>query len=77
MIKRFLKQWANRRSFRQAVKQADGLRAKTFKKYFVIKLEGEFRVFSKQRLKLLHKTRFFNKGISMAKLESCAVYTTK
>lgn len=77
MLKKLLIRWANRRSYRLAVKEADKKRAMTFKKYFVIFLAAEFQVVSKQRLKDLQKKKFFKPGISFRKLEKMAVYTTK
>lgn len=77
LLTKFLQKWANRRSFKEAVKQADLKRSITFKKYFVIKLAGEFHAVSKQRLKTLHKTNYFKKGVNYRQIERMAVYTTK
>jgi len=76
-IKKFLQRWGNRRSFKQAVKEADLKRSITFKKYFVIKLAGEFHAVSKQRLKVLHKANYFKRGVNYRQIEKMAVYTTK
>lgn len=77
MIKKFLQKWARRRSFKQAVATADKLRAKDFKKYFVIFLNGEFRVYSKQALKYMHKQGVFKRGINYRQVEKLVYYTTK
>lgn len=76
MIKKLIKIWANRRSYRAAIKEAKRLRAKNFKKYLVIYNAGEFVAVSKQQLKALHKAGKFRKGVNMRKIESMAVYST-
>ncbi|MGN6604552.1 MAG: hypothetical protein ACTHK8_18985 [Ginsengibacter sp.] len=75
-IKLFIKRWANRRSYKIARKEADRRRAKDFKKYLVIYLNGEFRCVSKQHLKTLHKNKVFKKGVPFHKIEKYAVYST-
>jgi hypothetical protein len=74
---KLIKVWANRRSYRAAVKQAQALRSQNFKKHFVIFWNGEFNAVSKQRLKDLHKNGSFKRGVSFRQLERMVVYTTK
>ncbi len=74
-IKTLIKKWANFRSYRKAVKDANNLRSKTFKKYLVIFYKGEFIAVSKQRIKQL-----YNEGslkCNVREFEKRAVYTTK
>ena len=75
-IKKLIKIWANKRSYKAAVKEAKRRRAIDFKKYLVIYNAGEFVAVSKQQLKNLHKAGKFKKGVNMRKIESMAVYST-
>ncbi len=76
LLLKIVKRWANYRSFKAAVKEADRLRATTFKKHLVLYIGGEFRPVAKQRLKDMHK-RGLVKNCSIRTLEKGAVYTTK
>ena len=75
-MKKLIQIWANRRSYRSAVKEAKLRRAKDFKKYLVIFISGEYRAVSKQHLKTLYKKGVFSKGVPFRKIESYAVYAT-
>ena len=77
MIKKLIQQWARRRSLKMAVKKANHLRATNFKKHFVIFMNGEYNVYSKQKLKWLHKAGYFKGGVNFKQVEKLVVYTTK
>ena len=76
MFKRFIQLWARRRSLKQAIAQANHLRATNFKKHFVIFLAGEYNAVSKQRMKQLYKEGAFKKGVKFSQLEKMIFYTT-
>lgn len=64
-------------SYRRAVKKADKMRSKTFKKFFVISVKGNFKAVSKQRMKELYKNGAFKKGLNFREIEKRVLYTTK
>lgn len=76
VIKAWVMLWARKKSYKAAVKHADEMRAKTFKKMHVIFNKGEFIAVSRQRLKQLHKEGAFKKGIGLKQLEKMIYYTT-
>lgn len=75
-MKKWLKVFFNRRSYKAAVKEAKRRRAIDYKKYLVIYNAGEFVAVSKQHLKTLHKKGSFRKGVNMHTIEKMAVYST-
>lgn len=75
-MKKQLIKYFRYRSYRKAVKEANRLRAKDFKKYLVIFLNGEFTAMSKQRIKELKKKGAFRKDLNVKQIESRAVYST-
>lgn len=77
MIKQLIQAWARRRSFKQAVKQANHLRASNFRKHCVIFMNGEYKVYSKQKLKWLYTEGYFKAGVNMKQVLKLVVYTTK
>ncbi|MCX6210131.1 MAG: hypothetical protein NTZ59_11720 [Bacteroidetes bacterium] len=65
------------RKYKKAIKQANALRAKNFKKHFVIAVKGDFKVVSKQHLKAMFLAGTFKKGVKFREIEKMVVYTTK
>lgn len=76
MIKKLIQRWANRRSYRMAKAEAIRRRAKDFKKYYVVFINGEFHCISGQHLKNMHKNNAFKKGVNLRKIKSFAVFQT-
>ena len=67
----------NKKSYKKAVKLANALRSKNFRKHFVIAVKGDFKVVTKQHLKHLHKMGAFKKGVNLREIEKRVLYTTK
>lgn len=79
MIKKaiaYLIEWRQRQNFKTAVRKANYLQAKTFKKHHVFLMEGKFVVIERQHLKQLHLKGKFRKGFNFRQVESLALYTT-
>lgn len=72
-----IKDYIRGRKVNKAIEQACKLREQSGKKYLVIMLKGEPRVFSKEYLKLLIRLKRFKKGTYIQDLEKIALFITK
>ena len=77
MIKRLLaalKLWQKKQNFKYAVRKANYLQNKNFKKHYVFLWDGKFVVVERQRLKDMHKRGAFKANLKT--VESHALHTT-
>jgi|GEM_PF-1297307 len=76
MVIRIIKNAIYQHKVKQAINQANEFHSLTNKRYFVIAVGSQVKVFTKQDLKFLVSTRKFRKGVGIADLERIALYTT-
>lgn len=68
--------WRLKKELAAAISGANRMRAKTGKKYMVLYLFSEFRIYEKQVLKSMLRQGVFKRGVSMRDLEKSAYFIT-
>jgi len=69
--------WRLKKDFEIAKRTAIRLHNRTFKKYFVLYINGNFHPVEKQQVKqLLQQGGYFRKGVNMKQIERSAYYVT-
>lgn len=75
-MKQFIKDFILNYRIRRAVKLADELSKASRRKYLVLLVAGVPRVYSKQELKTMIRSRKFRKGTTIQDLEKKAILIT-
>ncbi len=75
-IVRPLQKLRYRSSLKKAIKHANHIKYTTGFKCLVLLNPGGYKAYTKQAIKILHRQKYFKKGVRLEQIERMAIYST-